>query len=200
MATPIHVYIVYFSLHFLYPLQVSEAYEMVYAKVNFVKTFDLSASPSLLWYLREEPMEMQIILSSNAPVGGANNKNSNSNNNSNNAEESPSTETSAPRIIGTIQLRLDALVTQTPDIHGSTEVGGDYPVFHRDADALEGACVSFNARLETEDTPTRDGAGRATPSTLSRRGSVDDVGEIGAETRVAGVPSTLAGTNDGTAR
>ena len=67
-------------------------------------------------------------------------------------------------------------------------------MFNRDADALEGACISLNAKLEKEDTPTRDGGGgRGTPSTMSRRGSLNDVAEIGVESRPSG--ATLNGEN-----
>ena len=173
---------------------------MVYAKVNFVKTFELTATQSLLWYLREEPMEVQIIISTSLPSANGGNSNNNNNNakdvGSSNNNDATGADAATQRIVGAIQLRLDGLVTQAPDIHGSTEVGGEYPVFNREADALDGACVSLNAKLEREDTPTRD-LGRGTPSTLSRRGSVNDVAEIGVEMRSA---PTVASTGDGMSR
>ena len=74
---------------------------MVYAKVNFVKTFELTATQSLLWYLREETMEVQIIISTNLidlNLGG----NSNNINVNNTNESNPAG--SSQRIVGAVQV------------------------------------------------------------------------------------------------
>ena len=73
---------------------------MVYAKVNFVKTFELTATQSLLWYLREETLEMQIIIST--PLAGAEYGGNNNNNNSSNMDSHPSG--SSQRIVGAVQV------------------------------------------------------------------------------------------------
>ncbi|XP_031563486.1 C2 domain-containing protein 3-like [Actinia tenebrosa] len=104
--------------------------DMLLLDIKHSKCFMLPATSSLVWYLKEEQLEVQVWLKGQSP----------------NNKGTASLPGQRDKLIGSAFIKLSSLVTKGLH-HPQTSFSGTFPLFKAGVDAVDGACVHVQISL-----------------------------------------------------